>query len=810
MSAEHVIPDRSDLDSNTGESKIPIVVFAQVPPPEHGQSRMVRLALKALRKDTDTFDVHHVNARFSQTLDDIGENSVKKGFLIAGYLVQAIRLRCFLRNPVLYYVPGPAKWSAVIRDWFVLAVLRIFFRRVVFHWHAIGQGEWANGSERVSLPGPQWVDKIARKISRLVLEEPHASIAVSDQSRSDASAIATIYSLVVCNGIEDPCPDYEDTVGPKRRAMAARMKESSNPLFRILFLSHGTEEKGLFDAIEAVRHLVSGADESWRFQFSLAGGVSSGLISRFEEEIRQIEVAGGQRLNISVLGYLGEKGKSEAYANHDIFISPSRWESFGLTTVEAMAHGMFVVAAASDGVRGVLSGEYPYLAPPGDPLELFKSLRDCCNQFFGESALEISAQLRARYLKNFQLDSFDNNLRVALQSACELDRQSLTSSAMSAATSKVGQRIPICVYLADQNPGYDRSFGISRMSHIVLKALHSTGKVDLSTIVSKTSQKAPKGVAKAQVFPWGTRQKVVRFLTDHLHPIISRSRRLSAVNYYPKGYLPLLSSFCSPSVVTIHDTIIQYDEDKYPEWRSPWEYRYWATMLKHTLWHADWIMTVSESSKEQINSFLARHGIPEKKITVTYEPCAYDDVPQPTGSNKEEYVIHLASVEPHKRTAELIRWWVESVEAGKTLPVLHLIGRVPEEVRSLVWKSEVIVKRPFLSDEELQLAYRKAKALILPSEIEGFGLPALEAYYLGTPVCFVKGTSVEEVLHVATRRGGMTLDHPDSLFSALDEVFAMSAEEIRDCGLKLRQAYSLNSVSQRMLQVFQEVSGQYS
>lgn len=810
MSVENGKPDQYDSNPDVEQAKIPVVVFAQIPPPEHGQSRMVRLALEALKADASTFDVHHVNARFSQTLDDIGENSIKKGFLIAGYLMQAIRLRGRLGNAVLYYVPGPAKWSAVIRDWFVLAVLRIFFRRVVFHWHAIGQGEWANGSDRVSLPGPRWIDRLARKISRLVLDEPHASIAVSDQSRADASAVSALHSLVVCNGIEDPCPRYEISLGQARKLRAAKMKESSNPVFRILFLSHGTEEKGLFDAIEAVRLLVSSADESWRFQFSLAGGVSSALVGRFEKEIQGLKVAGGQRLTISVLGYLGEKGKSEAYANHEIFVSPSRWESFGLTTVEAMAHGMVVVAAASDGVRGVLANEYPYLTPPADSSKLFDSLRDCCDNLLGESALKFPVLLRSRYLKNFQLDSFDKNLRDALEGSCRLAPPSTVASVRNTIGSGPDQKIPICVYLADQNPGYDRSFGISRMSHIVLKALYSTGKVDLTTIVSKTSQKAPKGVAQTQELPWGTRQKIVRFLTDHLHPVIAQSRRLNAVNYYPKGYLPLLSSFCSPSVVTIHDTIIQYDEDHYPEWRSPWEYRYWAAMLKHTLWHADWIMTVSESSKDQIHSFMSRHGIPDKKITVTYEPCAYDEVPQPTESKKEDYVIHLASVEPHKRTAKLIRWWVNSVRAGQPLPVLHLIGRVPEEVRSLVWTSEVIVKRPFLSDEELQLAYRNARALILPSEIEGFGLPALEAYYLGTPVCFVKGTSVEEVLKVATRKGGMTLDNPDSLLSALEEVFSMSAEEIRECGLQLRQVYSLNSVSRRMLQVFQEVSGRYS
>jgi glycosyltransferase involved in cell wall biosynthesis len=258
--------------------------------------------------------------------------------------------------------------------------------------------------------------------------------------------------------------------------------------------------------------------------------------------------------------------------------------------------------------------------------------------------------------------------------------------------------------------------------------------------------------------------------------------------------------------VTIHDTIIQYDEDHYPSWRQPWEYAYWAWLLRHTLRHADRILTVSESSKRQIQKFINRHGIPPKEITVTYEPCMYESTPQPEYPAKENYVIHLASCEPHKRTAHLVRWWIAAEERRNELPMLHLIGAVPPEVAPLLARSRRIVKRPFLDDTTLQEAYTGARALILPSEIEGFGLPALEAYYLGTPVCYVRGTSVEEVLGVSTAKGGFSLDAEESMFAALDEVMEMSAEEVRACGLKLRETYASQNVAEKMLSVFHKVA----
>jgi glycosyltransferase involved in cell wall biosynthesis len=369
--------------------------------------------------------------------------------------------------------------------------------------------------------------------------------------------------------------------------------------------------------------------------------------------------------------------------------------------------------------------------------------------------------------------------------------------------------ISLSIYLADQNPGHDRSYGISRMTQVVLEALQATGRVEIGTISSQTSQQAPDGVGNAKILPWGTRRKWVRLMTDHLHPLFvggGHGGQKADVHYFPKGYLPYFSGTRTPSVVTIHDTIIQHDQDCYPNWRKRWEYRYWARILKHTLHNADRIITVSQTSKRQIEAFMERHGIPAQEITVTYEPCLYESIPQPVGGTKENFVIHLASCEPHKRTAHLIRWWLAAEARGQQLPTLHLIGSVPMEVMPLLASAKSIVKRPFLDEAALQDAYLKASALILPSEVEGFGLPALEAYYLGTPVCYVKGTSVEEILSVATHKGGFNLQEPQSLFAALDEVMSMSAEELRSCGLKLRETYAAQKVANRMLEVFDSVA----
>jgi glycosyltransferase involved in cell wall biosynthesis len=62
----------------------------------------------------------------------------------------------------------------------------------------------------------------------------------------------------------------------------------------------------------------------------------------------------------------------------------------------------------------------------------------------------------------------------------------------------------------------------------------------------------------------------------------------------------------------------------------------------------------------------------------------------------------------------------------------------------------------FLSDSELGQLYRNAKLFVLPSLYEGFGMPAVEALGLGTPI-LVSGTTA---LPEATLGIGRYVQHP--------------------------------------------------
>ena len=757
-----------------------ILLLGQTPPPWHGQAVATQILFDY---DWPDFEVHRLRMEFSEEMQEVGRFQWKK----IGHLFKLIlnARRVLKRNSgcILFYPPASAKWIPFLRDFVFLSSVRYLAGSTIFIYHASGLPVFVGDSA------------LRRLLGSLIYRAADVSLEVAQEALPPHEVFAAkSWQWCPC-GIEVP-----------ELARAGRL--ASQPL-TVLFVGSLQEGKGVLEILRTASLLKQqGRERDFRFRL-----VGKWFSKEFENEVYQLRSNAGLEAMVEFAGQLIAEEKWRAYAEADVFLFPTHYssEATPIVLMEALGAGLPVISTHWAGIPAMLDGcQTANLLPIRSPDQYASALFNLFARGSDDGATAETS--RTFYQKHFLprrfVERVEKSFRGVADAACGLHLQEAGINLLNVpAPDPATVFIPLQVtaYLADQNPGHDRSFGISRMSQVVLNALQASGALNIEAIASQTSQQAPASVKSSRILPWGTRRKWVRLLTDHFHPLFKSRKREPDLYYFPKGYLPLTSAFCRPSVVTIHDTIIQYDEDHYPNWRSCWEYGYWAIMLKHTLRSADRILTVSESSKRQIREFMKRHGIPVKEITVTHEPCLYEEIPQPIDPSKENYVIHLASCEPHKRTAHLVRWWSEAESQGIRLPMLHLIGAVPPEVAPLLAGSRSIMKRPFLEDSALQVAYRGARALILPSEIEGFGLPALEAYYLGTPVCFVEGTSVEEVIGVATHKGAFSLNSRESLFASLEEVMAMTAGEIHGCGLKLREVYATRIVTDKMLTAFRSL-----
>ena len=234
----------------------------------------------------------------------------------------------------------------------------------------------------------------------------------------------------------------------------------------------------------------------------------------------------------------------------------------------------------------------------------------------------------------------------------------------------------------------------------------------------------------------------------------------SVYTYFP---LPL----GQPSLVTIHDTIAE----RYPELTMPSRRArlFWKAKVQLALWQATLVLTVSEFAAREIAQIL--HVSPDK-LRVAGEAAARAFRPGtareaadassaagvPTGS---PWFTYVGGFTPHKHVDRIVRAHgalvTEALALGVAVPYLVLVGTTSadnfhgvgagiNEAIAECGTSEFVRWTGYLPDEELRHLLTGARALLLPSENEGFGLPAVEAAACGAPVVATTASPLPQLL----------------------------------------------------------------
>jgi glycosyltransferase involved in cell wall biosynthesis len=372
-----------------------LLVFAHTPPPHHGQSYAVKLMLENFggdcRKQKNPspnpfgIECYHVNARFSKTLEDIGEFHAAKIFLILFFCAQAIWCRFRYGVTNFYYVPAPGKSVALYRDWLVMLVCRPFFKKIILHWHAAGLAKWLETAVSIR----------TRSFTYNRMRDADLSIVLSEFNRRDAEKLMAKKIAIVGGGIPDPCPQFAEKILPLRRSrIAARKKildeeiSSANESVKtvnVLYVALVSREKGVFDAIEGVA-LVN-ENSPLRFQLTVIGGFASGAEEKkLGEFIRQRALQN----TVEILGFVSTERKNQALAQADIFCFPTyyRAENQPGNLIEAMAFGLPIVTTRWRSIPEMLPDNYPGIVDIKSPEQIAVALRLLATSDFTEPLRE--------------------------------------------------------------------------------------------------------------------------------------------------------------------------------------------------------------------------------------------------------------------------------------------------------------------------------------------------------------------------------------------------------------------------------------
>ncbi len=197
--------------------------------------------------------------------------------------------------------------------------------------------------------------------------------------------------------------------------------------------------------------------------------------------------------------------------------------------------------------------------------------------------------------------------------------------------------------------------------------------------------------------------------------------------------------------------------------------RYHYKMLTHLVKSVDHIVTVSETSRQDIIRFL---GVEESRVTNTYQavhvPLELREKPQDVAADEiagifnldwKKYFLFFGAFEPKKNLSRLVEAYL-SAKVDYPLIIVGAPGWKGDQTQLLIEDDRFrfflqqdnritpgrrIHRFDFVSYNLLVSLIRGARSVLFPSLYEGFGLPVLESMQLGTPVLTSTEGSVPEI-----------------------------------------------------------------
>ncbi len=282
--------------------------------------------------------------------------------------------------------------------------------------------------------------------------------------------------------------------------------------------------------------------------------------------------------------------------------------------------------------------------------------------------------------------------------------------------------------------------------------------------------------------------------TGHLWEQYDLPKFLKAINKPLLLNLANTAPLCYENkIVTIHD--LAFLEN--PKWFSKTFYHFYHFLIPRIVRNSKQILTVSNFSKSEI---VKKIKIKEDKIKVIYNSINVDILPS-KGYNSPygKYALFVGSLDPRKNIMKLF----EAVRFFHSDIKLLIVGGMNKSFNSFkVNKNENIIFTGYVTDKELGKLYSNAVCFVYPSLYEGFGIPPLEAQYLGVPVVLSDIPVFKEVFSDSVFY--CNPNSPESIAQAINKISSLSALERENVvikGYENAQKYTWEEAANKVLEI---------
>lgn len=282
------------------------------------------------------------------------------------------------------------------------------------------------------------------------------------------------------------------------------------------------------------------------------------------------------------------------------------------------------------------------------------------------------------------------------------------------------------------------------------------------------------------------------------------------VYFAPAHYSPPVTR--SPLVVTIHDLAYEI----YPELFLKEDLHKLKVWTRHSVEKASAIIAVSEATKLDLVKF---YFVDPDKITVIHNGYDQDLFHPGVKVNKKvfnkyslpdsQYILYVGTIQPRKNVTRLVQAFHILKEEGSYTGKLVLAGNPgwmsDETIKSIhdsVYANDIILTG-YIDQSDLPSLYKGADAFILPSLMEGFGIPLLESMAVGTPVLAADNSSLPEVVG---KSGVLFNPYDPADISTSIEAMLKSRDKYSKLALSQASKFSWKNTAAATLQVLKSAA----
>jgi glycosyltransferase involved in cell wall biosynthesis len=349
-------------------------------PPAHGAAKVGDF-ISECKKLQEEYDCKFITIKSSNTIGDIGKVNFKKFYFVFELYMKILFTLIVFRPNKIYYTASTSG-IAFYRDLLVSTIWKAYEKistvDVYYHYHTKGVDKFVSLSLR------------NLKITKFFLKNVHV-ILLSPLLEKDFQKVKTYKKvLFLPNGVENNYTDEE---------FEKFIEKKDFKDIHILYLSNMIKSKGYFEVLKLAK-LYS--DENYMFHF--AGGWQNK-----EDEIEFFEFIKKNNLDKKVIfhGFVNGNQKKELFEKASIFVFPTRYknEAFPLSILEAFSYGVPTLSTDEGSIPYIIDNKSGRVVSTLEALP--SAFETIINDFVNK---ESAVYCRQRYLGNFSLEQFEENL----------------------------------------------------------------------------------------------------------------------------------------------------------------------------------------------------------------------------------------------------------------------------------------------------------------------------------------------------------------------------------------------------------------